>query len=201
MDNEFKSRYGRFPIFDTLIVLFSLFFLFVFFVWVLYYKYFLILFLINLFWVWRLVSPYFEKYYIQKDSIVCKKFQKCETLVIPPDAVFVVSYAAVENSVAYKKTCMVSIVDETPVTILQKLHENDRACEFIACRRRVKGLIYDSRYIESVFGAKVVYSFVYDDETQRIFNHLKRSVILPQSLESRIPIIQNGFDVILDEGR
>ena len=165
-------------------------------------KLLIIAFFINLFWIWRFSSPYFEKFYFDNGRIVTKKFKEQEIIEIPTNAVFVLSYTLVDNSVSSKNSCTVNIVDEKAEIVLQKLNEDPEACAMVAYRHRLKnGMIYDSEYIEHVFNNKVVYSFVFNNETQQIFNELKRTVILPDSLKSRVTIESNGFDVIIDKDR
>ena len=196
-----RSRYGRFPFFEPLSICFCVFTLSLA-IGMLFYKECIFMFLLNLFWVWRIYSPYFEKFYFDGNRIVCKKFIKSETLDIPENAVFVISYMAVEHSICSRNKYIVSIIDENTQTILGKLHENERACEFIAYRRRMKNaLIYDSKYIQNIFANKVIYSFACDEDTQQIFAELKRMVIVPRSLESELSIKPDGFDLIIDEGR
>lgn len=201
MKKEYRARYGNFPFSDPLVICFSLFCLFSI-LGMFFYKECIIISLVNSFWVWRLASPYFEKFCLNNERIVTQKFKNREIIDIPQNVVLVLSYTIVEHSVSGKSCYTVNIVNEDTETVLKKLHEDDRTCEWIACRHRVKKiLIYDNAYIENIFKNKVVYSFVYDKETQQIFNELKKTVILPRSLESKISIEQNGFDVIIDEGR
>lgn len=201
MDNKFKSRYGEFPVFHPLVIFFAVFCLFLT-VGMFFYKDCIYMFFVNLYMVWRLISPYLEKFYLDGKRIVYKKCGKRGMIDVPPSAIFVVSYTAFKCSVSGRKKYTVNIIDENVQTILEKLHENDKACEMVAYRHKIKNaLIYDNRYIESIFKSKVVYSFVYDKEIQYIFAELKRTVIVPQSLKSQINIISDGFELIVDKER
>lgn len=86
--------------------------------------------------------------------------------------------------------------------MISRLHEDEFVCGKIAYHHGVsKQCIYDNEYIEGRFKNRFIYSFVLDKETQQIFNNLKRTVILPHSLKSKISIEENGFEIIIDEDR
>lgn len=201
MNQKYRWRYGRFPFSEPLVIMFGIFCVFTTF-GIFFERMLFVTVIINLFWIWRLSSPYLEKFYLDKNRFVTRKFKVQEIIDVPPNAVFVLSYTFVENSVRKKNSCMVNIINEKTEIIINKLNEDDRACEMVAFRQRVKnGLVYDSGYIEGIFKNKVVYSFVFDNETQQIFDELKRTVILPKSLESKVTIEPKGFDIIIDEDR
>ena len=101
-----------------------------------------------------------------------------------------------------KKRYVVNIVADTIDTVINRLHEDEFVCGKIAYHHGVsKQCIYDNEYIEGRFKNRFIYSFVLDKETQQIFNNLKRTVILPHSLKSKISIEENGFEIIIDEDR
>ena len=204
MNKEYKPRYGKYPILHpaTIIVI-------VFFAIFLGLGYetermkFVGVFLIPWsLWFIYIVFPFCERFYIKGNIIHTKKIRFKEVIPIPADAIFIVSYATINNSIFIKKRYIINIVVDDIDVALDRLHEDEFVCGKIAYHHGVsKNCIYDNEYIEGRFKNRFVYSFVFDKETQQVFNELKRTVILPRSLESKISIEQNGFDVIIDEGR
>ena len=157
MNKEFISRYGKFPILHPVTIMFFVGGLLITII-PFFHKEFIFIPLVNLFWAWRLISPYFDKYYFDNGKFVTRRFKSHEIIDIPPNAIFVLSYTIVEHSIAKKSSYTVNIIDENVETILKKLHEDDRACEWVAYRHGIKKVfIYDSAYIENIFKNNKLY--------------------------------------------
>ena len=141
---NYNYRYGKFPFSRPFVIVFLLFCLIT--IGVVVFEKASVLFLFpNMFMCWRFASPYFEKFYFDNDRIVTWKFKNHEVIDVPENAILVISYTMLKQSIVGKQCYSVNIVDENIDTILEKLHADDRACEWIAYHHKIKKLlIYDN---------------------------------------------------------
>lgn len=203
MYKKYKRRYGKFPVLEpiaiiTLIILAVFIFsgytaerikgtFFYISFWIIYFIY--------------AYSPFVEKFRVQKNIIYIKKFVN-KKIIIPDDAVFIISSAKIGNFFP-KKVCIVNIVANSVDVVLEKLSREDITYERNFYRHILKkGCIYDDWCVEERLENNFIYSFAYDEETtQEMFNNLKKNIVLPRSLKSKITIKENDFAVVIYEGK
>lgn len=204
MGKKYKKRYGKIPVLEPLMIiiinfiaisLFSAYTVekivgicFYFSIWLIY-----IIFAYN---------PFTEKYLIKGNNICIKKFIKQKIIAIPENAVFFISYVQI-GKLFVKKRFMVNIVADTVDNVLEKLDADDKVFQKDVNKLILsKGCIYDRWFIEGRLKNSFIYSFAYEQsETPRIFNKHKKTVVLPRSLKSKLTIEENGFNVVIYDGR
>ena len=204
MNKEKKiSRYGKFPIFHPVYLLLVLFIVVI--ACDIEHKLFLsiLALLVLVFFLYRALSPFFEKFSVQGNEIFHAKVNYHDVITVPNDAIFIFSHTTVEGIGILRDRFMVNIVVDTIDDAFSKLHEDKRQNEYEAFNRGCSNLaVYDNHYIKGHFKHRCIYSFVYNESfVNTFFNEQKKPVILPRSLADKIQIEPNGFEVIIDEER
>ena len=154
---------------------------------------------------YRSFSPFWERFSIDKNTILVKFIKYAYEIKIPENAVFVISYTNVDFSQYFRKRFMINIVDDEIDKVFEILH-SDKLENQYAARHYHIGLstepVYDNAFIQGRFKNRWIYSFVYEkDFADEFFKEQKKTVILPKSLKDKINIIPDGFKVIIDEER
>ncbi len=134
--------------------------------------------------LYRQISPFFEHFYFNKDTIhICFMKHKSER-IIPNEAVFIISYTDLGGySYSFKNRFMVNIVTKNLDDIYRILH-SDKCRELCDPVRHGYGLclpkgitIYNNLYIESQFNEEWIYSFVYEKNfANSFFNEQRRPI-------------------------
>ena len=164
---------------------------------------------IYLFFLYRQVSPFFEHYSIDKNTIYISSIKYKAEKEIPNDSVFIISYTDLGGYYySFKNRFMVNIVTGDLDYIHSILHSDK--CKTVCkpsrygyglCLREEK-ILYNNLYIENQFKNSWIYSFAYNkDFADEFFYEQKKPVIIPRSLVDKIQIEPNGFEIIIDEER
>lgn len=198
------SRYGKIPVFHQLHILNIVMLLLMF---ILDYTKIItyIVWCINIFFLYKQISPFFEKFHIECDMISINFMKGSYTKKIPDNAVFVLSYTDVNGfSYSFKNRYMINIVADCVENIFCGLHssEFEKYCNSVRLGFGFGKKVYDNRCMEIYFKNRYIYSFAYEQEfANKFFNEQKKTVIIPRSLADKIQVQANGFEVLFDEER
>ncbi len=207
-NHNYRSRFGKLPLFHPIDIIFIVL-IAGFIYWVInnpkdYLAYIAICCMSFAFY--RSLSPFWEKFSIDKNTIFVKFIKDAYEIKIPESAVFVISYTNVDTfSYTFRNRFMINIVDDEIGKVFETLHSDTRQNQYDS-QRYHWGLssepVYDNLFIRGRFKNRWVYSFIYEkDFADKFFKEQKKTVILPKSLKGKIDIIPNGFEVIIDEER
>ena len=154
------------------------------------------------FFVHTNIMPFTEKYHLENDIIKIKTLRTYNEKQIPSSAIFVLSYTTVDYGVIFRKKYMVNIVDETLENVLEFTREKDIVKFDEAFRRGLyKKAIYDNDYVAGYFKHRFIYSFLYDEDTNKFFEEQDKTVIIPEILLDKINIQDGNYRVLSDTGR
>lgn len=146
-------------------------------------------------WLYSIVNPYLETYYIDKynRSIKTKKLCQQNIINIPNEIVIifsVVSFRDVLGTQSFlpkNKIAMSIISDAETQFVLDKLHNNTKK--------------YTTSLIEERFASDFVYGFVYDKEVCNfLVNNFCCKIIIPESIFSVVHIDNSVCDIYCDQG-
>ncbi len=205
--NKYRSRFGKLPLLHPINIIFIVL-IGGFIYWVInnpkdYLAYIAICCMSFAFY--RSLSPFWEKFSIDKNTIFVKFIKYAYEIKIPESAVFVISYTNIEFSQIFRKRFMINIVDDELDKVFETLHSDKLQNQHAAWHYHTSFSsepVYDNLFIRGRFKNRWVYSFVYEKNfADNFFKEQKKTVILPKSLKDKINIIPDGFEVIIDEER
>ena len=143
-----------------------------------------------------LLFPYGERYCVNKNMIVTKKFFHNRQITIPSNSIVIITVATLRSPMSHQSYFLrnqygISIISDMPLCVaLDQLHGKDGTL----CR-------YTNSTIEQTFGQRFIYSFtIKRQQTEQLLDGINCQIIVPESLKCVTPIINRTTSIYIDRG-